>query len=649
MKCDGFFPDRVSFLSVLKACGNMGALEKSQEIHAQILKSGLLERDTVLATALVDVYAKCNWLERASEVFDMLNAPDIVAWNTLITGYACLEYGKKALHYFDQLLSTSLSPNAITFSAALKACATLGAIERGQKIHAEVVKEGLFLKNDTVVDNTLVYMYAKCGLVSKAQELFDELPIRNTVTWNALIAGYTQNGQSEKALHLFDEMQLEGLPPDAFTYSCMLKACGLEGLVGKGLTLHMEIVNGGAFDSNLVVGNALVDMYVKCGLVVEAQDVFDNLCNKNVVAWSALIVGYANHGLCGQAIDCFEQMCLKGFHPNIVTFLGVLKACGSIGDTCMGQKVHLEIIKGEKMLDRDIALGTALVDMYAKCGLLVEAEDVFDDLPHQDIVAWNALLSGYANYLHGEAALNCFEQMRSRGFSPDLVTFASVMKACGCLGAFLKGQTVHCDVVRNGFLELDLLVGNALIDMYANCGMLKEAQNAFDSLPIRDLVSWNSVITGYAQSGKYENVFKLLHRLIIEFAKPDSVTFTLVLNTCCHNGLIDKMEAFIVMMDMEYGILPTKEHYVCLVDLFSRTGNTDLAIAITKVFPIPADVLVWNSLLGACKRQGNSTLGQWASEHVLQLGKQDPGVYVSLRNYHAAEGTDYDYSELLNM
>lgn len=650
MKCEGVSPDRITFLSVLRACGNIGAVDKSQETHAQILKSGLfLETDVVLGTALVDVYAKCNLLTEAIEVFDALHAPDVVAWNALITGYACYGHGQDALDCFESMQLTGVSPNAITFSVVLKTCGSLAASDTGRKIHAKVLKEGLLAGYDISIANSLVDMYAKCGVLAKAEEVFDELPSRDIVTWNALIAGQIQNGKAEDALKCFDEMQLEAFSPDAFTYSCILKACGVVGVDNKGLELHAEITREGVLDNNVVVGNALIDMYSKCGLLVEAQDVFDNLSNQNVVSWSALIVGYANHGLGHQALNCFEQMLSKGFCPNAVTLLGVLKACGSIGASSKGQEIHAEIVKDE-LLERDVVLGTALVDMYAKCGLLTDAQDVFDESPWRDSISWNALLAGYSQYMHTEAALECFEKMQLWGFSPDLVTFVCVLKACGCIGATRKAQEIHSEFVRDGLLESDLVVGNSLIDMYASCGMLAEAQDVFDSLQVRDLVSWNTLIAGYAQLGKGEEVFDMLNKLVAEFGELDSITLTVVLNTCSHLGFMNKGELIFATMCAEYGILPTVEHYACLIDLFCRAGHIERALSTVKESPFAADVLVWNSLLGACQKQGSIKLGRWAFEHAAQLGERDSAAFVGMSNFYAADNSEgNEYNQLLHI
>eukprot|EP00250_Pteridium_aquilinum_P009322 c18595_g3_i1 orf=2-544(+) len=180
-------------------------------------------------------------------------------------------------------------------------------------------------------------------------------------------------------------------------------------------------------------------MYAKCGSLTEAQDVFDELPYRNVVSWTSLITGYVEHGHTEEALDCFERMQREGFSPDRVTFLSVLRACGSLGTVDKSQQIHAQILKCG-LLERDVVVGTALVDTYGKCSLLAKAKEVFDMLRVHDVVSWNALITGYAYHGYGEEALDCFKQMQRQGVSPNRVTFASALKACGTLGASDKGQ-----------------------------------------------------------------------------------------------------------------------------------------------------------------------------------------------------------------
>ena len=193
------------------------------------------------------------------------------------------------------------------------------------------------------------------------------------------------------------------------------------------------------------------------------------------MSWTALISGYAKQGQGNEALHCFDMMVRDGILPNSVTFLSILKACGSIGSLEKGEEMHGHVIK-EGLLGKDILLGSAVVDMYTKCGAMSKAQEVFDQLPIQDVVCWNALISGYAQHGPGEKALSCLDRMQRQGVSTDVVTFVCILKACCSIQAFEKGKEIHAEILKEGLLEKHVLVGNALVNMYTKCGELAKAQ-----------------------------------------------------------------------------------------------------------------------------------------------------------------------------
>ena len=250
-----------------------------------------------------------------------------------------------------------------------------------------------------------------------------------------------------------------------------------------------------------MLGNSLVDMYVKCGMVDKALEVLEELPNRDVVTWSSLIGGYAQCGQCCVAINCFERMLSEGLSPNVVTFVCILKACTSIGAIDKGEEIH-NFIASKGWVDRDIILGTALVDMYAKCGMLVKAQKVLEELSVRDVVCWSALITGYAQQGQGYMALNCFDWMQREGLSPNEVTLSCFLKACGSMGAIEKGEQIHAEIANNGLLEKNIVLATALVDMYAKCGALSKARKVHNELPVRTVASWNALIAGYAQEGQ---------------------------------------------------------------------------------------------------------------------------------------------------
>jgi pentatricopeptide repeat protein len=225
-------------------------------------------------------------------------------------------------------------------------------------------------------------------------------------------------------------MQKEGISPNQITFISLLKACGSICAIEKGEQIRGEIASRGFLKTNAVLGNALVDMYAKCGMVEKAHTVLKELPVRDVVSWCTLICGYAQQRKCPQALDCFDQMKSEGLFPDDITFACVLKACGSAGDIENGERIHDEILTSG-LLDTNAFLGTALVDMYAKCGSLAKSQAVHEELHCKDVVAWNALIVGYVKQGKGFEALRCFRQMHIEGVNPDSITFDAILKACG--------------------------------------------------------------------------------------------------------------------------------------------------------------------------------------------------------------------------
>ena len=428
MQREGLSPDRTTFLCILKACGTTKAIAKGKEIHYAIVKRGMLEKSTMLFTALVDMYAKCGVLSKAKEVLESPLARDVDSWNALILGYARQELSSEALKCFERMQRERISPNEVTFIYLLKACGSIGAIDEGIRVHDEIANRAI-LEKSIAVGNALIDMYAKCGVLTKAQQVLEALPVRDTVSWNALISGYINEDQSQVALNCFTKMQREGLTPDEITLTCVLKACGTIGALRKGKEIHYMIMTRGLLANNLMLGTTLVDTYAKCGLLEKAQQVLEELPVRDNVSWNALLAGYVQHGKDFEALKYFAVMQREGLSPDEATFSSVLKACGTTGAMDKGIQIHDEILS-KGLIKTHAMLGTALVDMYVKCGVLSKAQKVLEELPIRDKFSWNALIAGYAEEGHSNQVLECLEQMQRENLSPDDVTFLSILNAC---------------------------------------------------------------------------------------------------------------------------------------------------------------------------------------------------------------------------
>ncbi|KAI5080205.1 hypothetical protein GOP47_0005684 [Adiantum capillus-veneris] len=603
MKMKGVSPDAATYVCTLKACGNAKAVDKGQEIHAEIERQGLLRKNLIVGNSVVCMYTKCSFLETAQHVFYDLHTHDTVSWNTLISGYAEHGLGDEALKCFGQMQLEGNSPDAITCVCCLKVCGKMVAINKGQEIHAEVERLALLQANH-YVGSTLVDMYGKCGLLAKAKEVFLRLPCQDVVAWNALLGCHAEYGNGEEVLTFLEDLHRVCISPDGLTFICCLKACGKLRAIDRGQDIHAEVEKRALLESDLLIGSSLVDMYAKCGCLAQAQHVFDRTSTRNLVSWNALIAGHTEHGHFDKALRIYEQMQLEGVFPDAATLVCTLKACGSIGATEQGRKLRVAI-EGQGLLMRDILVGNALIDMYAKSGLLAAAQEVFDNLQVKDTVTWNALIAGYAVHNHGEKALDSFQKMRVAGVHANAVSFVCSLKACSSLGAFDSGRDLHIEIERLGLLEKDLVVGNNLVDMYARCGLLSLAKQVFDKLLGRDVVSWTALMAGYGRLGQSEKVFHSFDKMVGEGVKPNLVTFLVVLTACSRTSLFDRSQTYIEAMSIDHGLVPSLEHHTCIVDVFCRSGKLDAAdMMLRKSVPF-LDSVVWHALLDACRKWGN--------------------------------------------
>eukprot|EP00250_Pteridium_aquilinum_P021087 c25021_g8_i1 orf=1-906(-) len=293
-------------------------------------------------------------------------------------------------------------------------------------LHAEIERKGL-LEQDIVVGTALVDMYFICDSPFQGQEVFDRLPVRDSVSWTTLITGYVEQGYNKKALKCFDLMRELGVSPNAGTFVCCLNACASIGATKEGQEIHVDVERQGLLEEDLVVGNALVDMYGRLGLIPLAQQVFNKLPVRDVGAWNALMGGYAEHDHGDQAIECFEQMQLEGVSADAVTFVYILKACGSIMAGKKGKELHARFERVQFFVE-DVYVSCALMDMYAKCGMLRNPRHVFNKLQIRNVVSWTTLIAGYVEHGHAREALECFERMKFEGVSPNAATFVCILK-----------------------------------------------------------------------------------------------------------------------------------------------------------------------------------------------------------------------------
>lgn len=639
----------------------MRRFEDGKRVHKQ-LEDANVELDIYLGNSLVTFYSKYGDVVSAEQVFQRMTQRDVVSWSSMITGYVSNNYPLKAFDLFECMKTAGdPKPNRITFLCILKACGSSEMLETGKAIHDYVKETGL--DSDVAVATALLTMYSKCGDASRARQVFDTMSERNVVSWTAIIQAFAQHGQFDTAFELYQQMLQSGISPNAVTFVSTLKSCVT---LRRGREVHSHIKERG-FETDMVLANALITMYCKCGSVEEARQVFDGMTQRDVVSYSALIAGYAQSGhqeSVNQTLDLLSRMQQEGVLPNKITFMSVLKACSVHGALDQGRLIHSEISK--LGFASDSSLQTAIFNMYASCGSIREAEEtfrnmepknvvawtsllgmfvkcrnlssakkVFTEMPTRNIVSWNHMIAGYAQNGDMVKAFDLLSSMNNEGFQPDRVTMVSILETCGW--ALERGKQVHAEAMNLG-LDLDPVVATALIGMYSKCGELAEARKLFENLANRDVIAWNAMILGYGHHGDGIQALELFKRMLQEDVNPNEITFTAVISACRHGGLLQEGWKAFRMLQEDFGLTPRKEHYGCMVDLLGRAGEMKQAEEFIHNMPCEPDVSVWYSLLAACKFHNNVELAEWAAHRALELEPSNASVYVTLANVYAQAG-----------
>eukprot|EP00250_Pteridium_aquilinum_P001785 c11998_g2_i1 orf=731-1888(+) len=372
---------------LLQKCIATRDLLAGREVQCLIAQHGF-QSNPFLGSHLIRMFARCGNLHEANEVFNTLNPLTIFAWSTIILAHVNHGEFQHAIELFYLMQRSNFSPNSYIFVAVLKACAGITCLDQGMLIHAQVIIEDCEL--DTFVANALIDMYAKCRNLQDARTVFDNSKEQSVATWTAMIAAYSMHERSEDSLQLFHQMKQKGMPPNDVTLLCVLKACGSNTFLNEGKLIHDYVRS--CFASDVMVGNALICMYAKCGSLYYARRVFDELPKQNVVTWNAMVSGYGQHGCGHEAFKLFELMPEQGVNPNKVTFASILKASSSTFALEEGRKIHSKIAMFGT--ECDAFMDSTLIDMYSECGSLIDAFSVFDNLPKRELVTWSAMISG---------------------------------------------------------------------------------------------------------------------------------------------------------------------------------------------------------------------------------------------------------------
>ncbi|CAD6337409.1 unnamed protein product [Miscanthus lutarioriparius] len=567
-------------------------------------------------------------------VFDCTPRPDAYTYGVMLRCLVQTERHAEAVALHQDMRRRRPCPEAqddFVLSLALKACVRSAEYGYGRRLHCDAVKAG---GADGFVLNSLVDMYAKAGDLECARKVFERIPGRNVVSWTSMLSGCVQNGFAADGLLLFNKMRQDNVPPSEYTIATVITACSA--LIGlhQGRWMHGSVIKRGLM-SNSFISAALLDMYVKCGELEDAQSVFDELSYIDLVLWTTMIVGYTQNGNPLDALRLFLDQKFANIVPNSVTTATVLSASAQLRDLSLGRCIHGIAVK-LGLVEYTVVVN-ALVDMYAKCQAVSEANCIFGRISNKDVVAWNSMLSGYAENNMCNDALMLFKQMSLKGPSPDAISVVNALSASVCLGDLLIGKSFHGYAVKHAFLS-NIYVSTALLNLYNKCGDLPSARRVFDEMNDRNSVTWCAMIGGYGMQGDSAGSIDLFGEMLKDGVHPNDVAFTSILSTCSHTGMVTAAKRYFDSMAQHFNIIPSMKHYACMVDVLARAGNLEEALKFIDNMPMQADTSVWGAFLHGCELHSRLQFGEEAIKRMMVLHPERPDLYVLISNLYTSNG-----------
>ncbi|KAL2320230.1 hypothetical protein Fmac_029199 [Flemingia macrophylla] len=508
------------------------------------------------------------------------------SFNAIINRHSSQGAHREVLATYASMLKSHVPSDAYTFPGLLKACSFLNHFSLGLSLHQRILVNGLSL--DTYIASSLISFYAKFWFPRIARKVFDFMPERNVVPWTTIIGCYSRIGQVREAFLMFDEMRRQGIQPSSVTMLSLL--------FGVSELAHMQCLHGCAilygFMSDINLSNSMLNVYGKCGKIEDSWKLFDYMDHRDLVSWNSLISACAQMGDLCEVLQLLKTMSVQGFEPDPQTFGSVLSVAASRGELKLGRCLHGQIMKAG--FDLDAHVETTLIVMYLKGGNIDTAFTMFEGSSDKDVVLWTAMISGLVQNGSADKALAIFRQMLKFGVKPSTATMASVVIACAQLGAFNLGASIHGYILRQQ-LPLDIATQNSLVTMYAKCAHLDQSSIVFNKMNKRDLVSWNAIVTGYAQNGDVCKALFLFKEMRSHHQTPDSITIVSFLQGCASTGQLHLgkwIHSFVIRNCHRPCILVDTS----LVDMYCKCGDLDIAQRCFNQM-LSHDLVSWSAII----------------------------------------------------
>lgn len=497
--------------SLLSASTNLRALPQGKQLHAHIISLGL-HGNPFLISRLSSFYSTVGLFSDAKIIVENSSTEQTLAWNLLISAYIRNGCWLDVVLAYKKMVEWRIMVDKFTYPSVLRACSEILDLELGRMIHGSIEISGL--QHDLFISNALISMYAKCGMIEVARQLFDCMSRRDIVTWNSLISGYVSNGMWNESLELLEKMQLEESKMNTVTWNIIATANSQMGSHSEALELISKVrIRDSSIDpASLVIGlnscsrtghlrlgkeihclafrlhyngldnvsNALITMYSRCKQIEVSYHLFRMRTYKSLVTWNAMIAGFAGGDQEEETFLTLQEMIRSQIQPNYVTLMTVLPLCARTANLRYGQELHCYIIK--HTFENYQLLCNSLIDMYSKSGSILVAQRVFDTMSDHDRVSYTSMIAGYGMQGEGVKALDLFYKMTYCGIKPDGITMVAILSACSHSGLITTGEML--------FRNMKVLYGIApqmehfscMVDLFARAGFLRDAEEFIDRM-----------------------------------------------------------------------------------------------------------------------------------------------------------------------
>ncbi|XP_021296621.1 pentatricopeptide repeat-containing protein At5g48910-like isoform X2 [Herrania umbratica] len=572
----------------------------------------------------INQFVKSGRLDMARNLFDEMPRRTVASWNTMLSGYSKWWKFNESLDLLSSMHRSHIRFNESTFSTALSVCGRLRSLTDGKQIHCVVIKSGC--DSFELVGSALLYFYANCFEIEEGKRVFDELhdknellwnlmivgyvecslmrealdvfikmPKRDVVAWTTLISGYVKSEEDcEMALELFWWMRGSGeVVPNEFTLDSVIRACRRLGDLCEGRLVHGILIKYG-FEFDQLIGGALIEFYCYCEAIDDAKRVYDGITNPCLNASNSLIGGLMSLGWIEDAELIFNRL----VDANSVSYILMIKGSG-------------EIEKAIKLFE--------------------------ETQGERNPVTWNSMMSGYIENEQYKEALMLYCTMCRLQIEHTRSTFSVLFHACSCLRSLQQGQLLHARLIKTPF-QSNAYVGTSLIDMYSKCGSITDAHKSFSSISSPNVAAWTALINGYAQHGLGSQAILLFEQMLEKGVAPNAATFVGILSACGRAGLVNEGMRLFRSMEKFYGVVPTLEHYACVVDLLGRAGHLQEAEDFITKMPVEADGVVWGALLNSCWFWMDMEVGERVAAKMFSLNPKPISAYIILSNIYAVLG-----------